>query len=213
MNDNVIREFSDWMENSAHLFSLAFEHNASNEMLENMLFLLGGDINRLHRRELLHPGILRSRVHIGESILYRPIVTNKVRIFDWLIDVEGIDLNFVGEIHGGSPLHYAVKQNRIYMIEKLLERGANWWTTNTQNKTSLELAIDVNAYEAVRTFVKHGARIRKSWLKNCNNTKIWRLFERIETRITLASAHTRVGVRSPIRRLSKDLLRSLCDAI
>ncbi|PRD22307.1 UNVERIFIED_CONTAM: Ank3 [Trichonephila clavipes] len=99
-------------------------------------------------------------INYGESLpLSTAIVFGLNNIAEILLDNEKIDIHYCG-IDGNSLLHIAAKQGNHFIVESLLDRGADANAITLQNGiSSLHCAADAGYVEIVKILLKNKAKI------------------------------------------------------
>lgn len=82
---------------------------------------------------------------------------NEVERLLKLIRHEGLDINLVSEVSGWSPVHYATKENRLNILEKLLDIGYNVNAKAKDGTTPLHVAVLYAREDTIRTLLLRGA--------------------------------------------------------
>ena len=61
----------------------------------------------------------------------------------------------IKDADGNTPLHIACRLNRLEILRYFLDQGADVTALNKENKTCLDVAIEWDSVEVVKTLVKH----------------------------------------------------------
>lgn len=132
----------------------------STEETVKILIEAGASTNAVSK--MLNTALLLSCYHIG-----RGSTEGTIRI---LLQY-GVDPN-VSNIHGLTPLHYAVQYSRINIIHILLKAGANINAEDNEGNTPLMYAASLSGKtsteDVVKLLVDHGADLNKRNLKGSN---------------------------------------------
>ncbi len=122
---------------------VAIEHQASNEILQ----------------KLVDSGVNPNELWKHESIWFRPIFRGQKRIFNFLLNVPGADLNVRDPVLRRTPLHLSVIYNgNDEFTETLLKTpGVDVDAQTLLGDTALHLAVERGKYSTVDLLLKHGA--------------------------------------------------------
>lgn len=116
---------------------------ASNKHMETCKLLLrkGSDVASLnsHQRTPLHLAVQAGSLETVRLLL-SPMLPNTLEIKD---------------ADGNTPLHIACWLNRLEILRFFLDQGADVTALNNENKTCLDVAIEWDSVEVVKTLVKH----------------------------------------------------------
>lgn len=77
----------------------------------------------------------------GRSLLHSAIVEGYTELCMTLINEDGIDLN-PQDIHGETPLHYAIQRFKTSIALELIKNGADVNVQNSRGETPLEMSIE-----------------------------------------------------------------------
>ena len=92
----------------------------------------------------------RSVLHT--AVLFCPGLIN-------LLLEKGADINIQEDKQGDTPLHVAIKHNRLKAIKILIENGSDINAKNKNIKTPLHLASELNHIEVIKLLIQNGADI------------------------------------------------------
>ena len=140
----------------------------------------GADINieshpiRFSGHQSLSERIIQNNIAIIKKPIKNQdqIVPNeKIDSFDfiqWLSEHIPLIKNCRGQMPfcGGTPLHFAVHNNRFDIIKLLIEMGANINASDFYNTTPLHLAVGISSLENIQWLVQHGADINALTIYN-----------------------------------------------
>lgn len=88
----------------------------------------------------------------------------------------GLDVNIKDDL-GNTPIHYAVAEDDIETVEKLFQQKADPLITNDNNKSAVDWAIEVSAYDCLLFFVKRMELSKKKYwqpIKEHFSSGFWR---------------------------------------
>lgn len=95
-----------------------------------------------------HP--LELQDYEGETALHNAIYTKNKEIFDLLISYyeknRRLDINIKNNV-GWTPLHLAILQGNQYMIDKLINLGADLYIKSNAGNSSIKLCKQINNLE------------------------------------------------------------------
>lgn len=92
-----------------------------------------------HQRTPLHLAVQAGSLETVRLLL-SPMLPNTLEIKD---------------ADGNTPLHIACWLNRLEILRFFLDQGADVTALNNENKTCLDVAIEWDSVEVVKTLVKH----------------------------------------------------------
>uniref|UniRef100_A0ABD2X5N2 Uncharacterized protein n=1 Tax=Trichogramma kaykai TaxID=54128 RepID=A0ABD2X5N2_9HYME len=100
----------------------------------------------------------------GVTLLHIACGWGNTRTVQKFID-QGIDVNLecrrYYDLPACTPLHVAIENQRVEVIQLLLEKGADANKQNLDGLTPLQNAVNLFNYEAVKLLVEHGANIQR----------------------------------------------------
>ena len=133
-------------------------HDAlGNKKMVELLIAHGVDINAKGRA---------NKTPLHTICSYRvPNTKDATEIFDLLVehgaDIEARTSKDVGTWGGYTPLHCAAKADRVLLIQKLLELGANTEAETDDGKTPLCMAAEKGNIGVAKLLIQYGAKINK----------------------------------------------------
>ena len=87
---------------------------------------------------------------------------SNMKIINFLLD-RGADLTIGTDSEIGTPLHWAVGENRVEVTEELLKRGANVDALNAPGLTALVLATANTCPAIIKLLIDHHADPKVGW--------------------------------------------------
>lgn len=117
-----------------------------------MLFDHGGDV---HRGQLLHNAVWRKGPESEVVRLIELLLSKGASINEVQYSSHAPSYGLRSPFGMGTPLHYAVEQNKLAVVSCLLEHGADPRIANSRGRTALEMSKLQDADAMIQLLHQH----------------------------------------------------------
>ena len=122
----------------------------------------------------------------------------------------GAQVNLKSNILKRTPLHQAVRHNKINMVMLLVESGAQIDAKDSMNDTPLHASVRMGRFPIVKYLVEHGAGIDARNERNENAFDIAKRLGRIEIAKYLLEKRKESETKTPEENVSSKALCIIC---